>query len=76
MLQENIFSCNGALCGKSAAILRQADLLLALDDFVSPESDVMAVYPLNRYVPEGVRQFINYLRAIYRQKGYWMPQSF
>jgi hypothetical protein len=35
----------------------------------------MAVYPLNRYVPERVRRFINYLRAIYRQKGYWMPRS-
>ena len=44
--------------------------MTALDDFVSPESGVTAVYPLNRYVPERVRQFINHLRAIYRQKGY------
>jgi DNA-binding transcriptional LysR family regulator len=48
-------------------------LVTALDDFVSPESDVMAVYPLNRYVPARVRQFISHLRAIYRQKSYWMP---
>jgi len=50
-------------------------LVTALDDFVSPESGVTAVYPLNRYVPERVRQFINHLRAIYRQKSYWMPRS-
>jgi DNA-binding transcriptional LysR family regulator len=50
-------------------------LMIALDDFVSPESDIMAVYPVNKYVPERVRQFINHLRAIYRQKSYWMPRS-
>jgi DNA-binding transcriptional LysR family regulator len=50
-------------------------LVTALDDFVSPESGVTAVYPLNRYVPERVRQFINHLRAIYRQKSYWTPRS-
>jgi DNA-binding transcriptional LysR family regulator len=59
-----VSGCNGALCGKSATTLRQGDLLL-LDDFVSPESDVMAVYPRNRYVPARVRQFISRLRAIY-----------
>jgi len=55
--------------------LAAGQLVTALDDFVSPVSDVMAIYPLNMYVPERVRQFINHLRAIYRQKSYWMPWS-
>jgi DNA-binding transcriptional LysR family regulator len=50
-------------------------LVTVLDDFVSPESGVMAVYPLNKYVPQCVRHFVSHLRAIYRQKNYWMPRS-
>jgi hypothetical protein len=42
----------------------QRRLVIALDDFVSLESDVMAVYPLNSYVPVPAEKLLDASRFV------------
>ena len=51
--------------------LESGELETVLDDFELPDYDILAVYPQQRYVPARVRYFIDYLKEIYAQTGYW-----
>jgi DNA-binding transcriptional LysR family regulator len=51
--------------------LEAGELETVLDDFELPDYDILAVYPQQRYVPARVRYFIDYLKEIYAQPGYW-----
>ncbi|WP_068639144.1 LysR family transcriptional regulator [Thauera butanivorans] len=53
------------------AELRRGELVTVLDDFAAPSYDIQAVYPQQRYLPAKVRHFIDYLKAVYNQPGYW-----
>jgi DNA-binding transcriptional LysR family regulator len=51
--------------------LERGELVTVLDAFALPDYDIQAVYPQHRYQPAKVRLFIDYLKAIYAQPGYW-----
>ncbi|HWX13050.1 MAG TPA: substrate binding domain-containing protein, partial [Trinickia sp.] len=51
--------------------LARGQLETVLDEFALPDYDILAVYPQQRYVPAKVRYFIDYLKAVYAQPGYW-----
>lgn len=51
--------------------LLSGELVTVLDDFALPDYDIQAVYPQQRYLPAKVRHFIDYLKAVYQQPGYW-----
>jgi DNA-binding transcriptional LysR family regulator len=51
--------------------LKRRELLTVLDDFALPCYDIQAVYAQQRYLPAKVRHFIDYLRDVYQQPGYW-----
>lgn|SRR5690625_126990 len=51
--------------------LTRGQLITVLDEFAAPDYDIRAVYPHQRYLPAKVRHFIDYIRAIYNQPGYW-----
>jgi DNA-binding transcriptional LysR family regulator len=51
--------------------LARKELVTALDDYAFPSYDIFAVYPQQRHVPARVRLFIDYLKGIYAQPGYW-----
>ncbi len=53
------------------ADLKRGKLVTVLDDFAAPDYDIRAVYPQQRYLPARVRHFIDYINAIYNQRGYW-----
>jgi len=53
------------------AELNQGKLITVLDDYALPGYDIQAVYPQQLYLPAKVRRFIDYIRAIYHQPGYW-----
>jgi DNA-binding transcriptional LysR family regulator len=53
------------------AEFKRGELVTVLDEFALPAYDIQAVYPQQRYLPAKVRHFIDYLRAIYNQPGYW-----
>ncbi|TCT05757.1 LysR family transcriptional regulator [Paralcaligenes ureilyticus] len=53
------------------AELKRGELVTVLDEFALPHYDIQAVYPQQRYLPAKVRYFIDYLREIYQQEGYW-----
>ncbi len=59
------------------AELKRGELVTVLDEFALPRYDIQAVYPQQRYLPAKVRHFIDYLREIYQQDGYWegMPSA-
>lgn len=51
--------------------LEDGTLETVLDDFALPAYDIMAVYPQQRNVPAKVRLFIDHLKKVYSQPGYW-----
>lgn len=53
------------------ADLKRGELITVLDDYAAPHYDIQAVYPQQRYLPAKVRYFIDYIKTIYAQTGYW-----
>ncbi|MFY0664501.1 MAG: LysR family transcriptional regulator [Natronospirillum sp.] len=51
--------------------LRRGELVTVLDEFAVPSYDIQAIYPQQRFLPAKVRFFIDYLKALYNQPGYW-----
>ncbi|TNF83433.1 LysR family transcriptional regulator [Pseudomonas sp. ICMP22404] len=51
--------------------LLSGELVTVLDEFALPDYDIQAVYPQQRYLPAKVRHFIDFLKAVYQQPGYW-----
>jgi DNA-binding transcriptional LysR family regulator len=53
------------------AQLQSGALMTVLDDYALPDYDILAVYPQQRPVPAKIRFFIEHLKTIYAQAGYW-----
>jgi DNA-binding transcriptional LysR family regulator len=53
------------------AQLASGELVTVLDEYALPDYDIMAVYMQQRHLPARVRSFIDTLKAIYAQPGYW-----
>ncbi|HEV7816343.1 MAG TPA: substrate binding domain-containing protein, partial [Janthinobacterium sp.] len=51
--------------------LASGELITVLDDYALPEYDITAVYLQQRNLPAKVRFFIDTLKAVYAQPGYW-----
>lgn len=51
--------------------LSEGRLVMVLERFSSPDYPVYAVVPQRRYMPVRVRLFIDYLKSVYQQPGYW-----
>jgi DNA-binding transcriptional LysR family regulator len=51
--------------------LRAGELITVLDDYALPDYDIVAVYMQQRHLPAKVRFFIDTLKAVYAQPGYW-----
>jgi DNA-binding transcriptional LysR family regulator len=51
--------------------LSAGELVTVLDEFALPDYDIMAVYPQQRHVPAKVRLFIDHLKQVYVEPGYW-----
>jgi DNA-binding transcriptional LysR family regulator len=56
------------------AQLASGSLITVLDEFALPDYDIKAVYLQQRHLPAKVRFFIDELKAIYSQPGYWTRQ--
>lgn len=54
------------------AELESGELVTVLDEFALPDYDIMAIYPHQRHLPAKVRFFIEGLKALYAQPGYWV----
>ena len=52
--------------------LASGELVSVLDDVVSPNYDIMAVYPPQTPLPAKVRLFVSWLRSIYAAPDYWI----
>ncbi|PYD87504.1 LysR family transcriptional regulator [Pseudomonas syringae pv. pisi] len=53
------------------AQLAAGELVTVLDEFALPDYDIMAVYMQQRHLPARVRSFIDTLKTVYAQPGYW-----
>ena len=53
------------------AQLAAGELITVLDEYALPNYDIMAVYMQQRHLPARVRAFIDTLRTVYAQPGYW-----
>jgi DNA-binding transcriptional LysR family regulator len=53
------------------AQLAAGELITVLDEYALPDYDIVAVYMQQRHLPARVRFFIDALKAIYAQPGYW-----
>ncbi|HEY4316027.1 MAG TPA: LysR family transcriptional regulator [Herbaspirillum sp.] len=53
------------------AQLQAGELITVLDDYALPDYDIVAVYMQQRHLPAKVRFFIDTLKAVYAQPGYW-----
>lgn len=53
------------------AELKRGELVTVLDEYAAPSYPIQAVYPQQRYLPAKVRNFIDYMKEIYNQPGYW-----
>jgi DNA-binding transcriptional LysR family regulator len=51
--------------------LASGELITVLDGYALPDYDIMAVYMQQRHLPAKVRFFIDALKSIYAQPGYW-----
>lgn len=54
------------------AQLQRGELITVLDGFALPAYDILAVYPWQRHLPAKVRFFVQHLKAMYAQPGYWL----
>lgn len=52
--------------------LESGQLITVLDEYALPDYDIMAVYPQQRHLPAKIRFFIEMLRSVYSEQGYWM----
>ncbi len=52
--------------------LESGQLITVLDEYALPDYDIMAVYPQQRHLPAKIRFFIEMLRSVYSETGYWM----
>ncbi|MEA5098563.1 MAG: LysR family transcriptional regulator [Burkholderiaceae bacterium] len=52
--------------------LQTGELVTVLDEYALSNYDIMAIYPQQRHLPLKTRLFIDQLRSIYAQPGYWM----
>lgn len=52
--------------------LESGQLITVLDEYALPDYDIMAVYPQQRHLPAKIRFFIDMLRSVYAEPGYWM----
>lgn len=55
--------------------LESGELITVLDEYALPHYDIMAVYLPQQHLPAKVRFFIDALKAIYAQPGYWSQRS-
>jgi len=55
--------------------LESGALMTVLDDYALPDYDILAVYPQQRPVPAQIRFFIEHLKTVYGQAGYWSRTS-
>ena len=51
--------------------LESGALITVLDDYALPDYDILAVYPQQRPVPAKIRFFIEHLKTVFAQPGYW-----
>jgi DNA-binding transcriptional LysR family regulator len=51
--------------------LASGKLITVLDEYALDNYDIMAVYPQQRHLPAKVRFFIDMLKSVYAQEGYW-----
>jgi DNA-binding transcriptional LysR family regulator len=51
--------------------LASGELITVLDEYALPSYDITAVYLQQRHLPAKVRLFIDALKSIYAQPGYW-----
>ncbi|HEY0845774.1 MAG TPA: LysR family transcriptional regulator [Noviherbaspirillum sp.] len=51
--------------------LAEGKLITVLDDYALDNYDIMAVYPQQRHLPAKIRFFIDMLKSVYAQPGYW-----
>lgn len=51
--------------------LASGELVTVLDDYAISNYDIMAIYPQQRHLPLKIRFFIDRLKEIYAQPGYW-----
>ncbi|HSY25960.1 MAG TPA: LysR family transcriptional regulator [Burkholderiaceae bacterium] len=58
------------------AQLAAGELITVLDEYALPHYDIMAVYPQQRHLPAKVRFFIDTLKTVYAQPGYWTQPIF
>ncbi|MET3129991.1 DNA-binding transcriptional LysR family regulator [Oxalobacteraceae bacterium GrIS 1.11] len=54
------------------AQLEAGELITVLDDYALPDYNIVAVYPQQRHLPAKVRFFVDKLKALYAQPGYWI----
>ncbi len=52
--------------------LAHGELVTVLDEFALSAYDIVAVYPQQRHVPAKVRFFIEHLKAVWSEPGYWL----
>ncbi|MFX4222960.1 MAG: LysR family transcriptional regulator [Thalassobaculum sp.] len=55
--------------------LQDGRLVSVLDDLVSEDVPIYAVYPSNRHLSPKVRAFVDYLVEIYGSKPYWLDRT-
>ncbi|MDB5799031.1 MAG: LysR family transcriptional regulator [Paucimonas sp.] len=51
--------------------LETGALVTVLDEFALPDYTIMAVYPQQRHVPAKIKFFVQHLKQVYAQAGYW-----
>jgi len=51
--------------------LRAGRLVAVLEEFEAPGPDILAVFPQRRHLPVRLRIFLDYLKQLYAQTGYW-----
>jgi len=56
------------------ADLAAGRLVSVLDEFAAPPNGIFAVFPQSKHLPLRVRLWIDYLRSLYGQPGYWLRQ--
>ncbi|MDL2284045.1 LysR family transcriptional regulator [Oxalobacter sp. OttesenSCG-928-P03] len=55
--------------------LASGELVTVLDKFALSNYDIMAIYPQQSFLPLKTRFFIDYLRTLYAQPGYWTQSA-
>jgi DNA-binding transcriptional LysR family regulator len=56
------------------AEVARGELVTVLDEYALPDYDIRAFFPQQRYVPARVRFFVEHLKQVYAQPGYWTQE--